>query len=189
MPKWYSIKGLWSLFLMCAFPLHVWTLILSFNDFSWVAKRTNAWDAVGVIAYGLIFALLESVLVFLVASLAGLLISTKWAEPRRIALLSAWVLILSAWAMVDQSHFLWGLAIPKIFMQLAAASDHPLRSLYLIMLVPVLLTALLPVFLILQRERVFSYIQSLFDRISLLTVFYLIFDAAGLVIVIIRNIH
>src|SRR3972149_6026554 len=52
MSKQYSKKGLWTLFLMCAFPLHVWAFILSFMDFSWVAERTNTWDALGVISYG-----------------------------------------------------------------------------------------------------------------------------------------
>ena len=68
--KRYSKQGLWNLFLICAFPLHVWTIILAFRDFSWVTERTNSWDALGVVSYGLIFALIESVAVFLVALVA-----------------------------------------------------------------------------------------------------------------------
>jgi len=45
------------LFLISAFPLHVWTLLLAFRDFSWLTERTNLWDAIGVLSYGLIYAL------------------------------------------------------------------------------------------------------------------------------------
>ena len=62
----YTRQGLWTLFLMCALPLHIWTLILAFRDLPWLTDRTNAWDAFGVMAYGLIFALAESILLFLV---------------------------------------------------------------------------------------------------------------------------
>ena len=60
----YTRQGLWSLFLMCAFPLHAWTLILAFRDISWLTDRTNAWDAVGVTSYGLVFAFVESMVLF-----------------------------------------------------------------------------------------------------------------------------
>ena len=68
----YSRQGLWSLFLTCAFPLHFWTLILVFRDISWLTDRTNAWDAIGVASYGMIFAFTESVVIFLVAALLGI---------------------------------------------------------------------------------------------------------------------
>ena len=55
----YTRQGLWTLFLMCALPLHIWTLILAFRDLPWLTDRTNAWDAFGVMSYGLIFALVE----------------------------------------------------------------------------------------------------------------------------------
>src|SRR5512143_2388513 len=76
----YSRQGLWSLFLMCALPLHAWTLILAFRDLSWLTDRTNAWDAVGVLSYGLLFALVESVLLFGMVVLLGLIVPRRW-EP------------------------------------------------------------------------------------------------------------
>jgi len=187
-PKWYSTRGLWTLFLACVFPQHVWTFILAFSDFSWVAKRTNSWDAIGVMSYGLLWALFESLIVCAAAALLGVLISTKWDESRRIALLSVLVLVLSAWSMYNQAYFLWGVAVPEFLIRLASSSARPLRALYLSFLLPVLATVAAPTLLILQRERPFRVTQGLFERISLLSAFYLIFDAAGLIIVISRNI-
>jgi hypothetical protein len=73
----YTRQGLWTLFLMCALPLHIWTLILAFRDLPWLTDRTNAWDAWRV-SYGLIFAW-SSVLLFLVFLLLGMLVP-GWAR-------------------------------------------------------------------------------------------------------------
>jgi hypothetical protein len=183
----YSRKGLWSLFLACVFPLQVWAIILSLSDFEWIAKRTNAWDAVGVIAYALLFALVESALVCIAAAVAGLLISTKWEEPRRIAVLSVLVLVLSGWAMYEQAHFLWGLQLPSVLMRWVEGTGHPVRTLYGLYLVPLVISFLTPVLLILRGGRPLMFARAVFERIAILSWFYLILDAAGIVIIVSRN--
>ena len=183
----YSRQGLWSLFLMCAFPLHVWTIILAFRDFSWVTERTNAWDAIGVISYGMVFALIESLAVFLVAVLLGFMVSRKFDEGQRIALLSVLVLITALWAMASQLYFLWGISLPEQMMRFLAQSGHPVRVLYAASLALVLPTVLIPAFLVLKSNKVFNFVRELTERLSLLTMFYLVLDVGGLVIVLIRN--
>ena len=183
----YSKQGLWSLFLMCAFPLHAWTLILSFRDLSWLTERTNAWDAVGVASYGLIFAFAESVTLFLIAALLGFLISSKWDQDRRISLLSVLILILSMWAMVGQLYFLAGVSVPQALIDTLVHVSHPVRILYGIALAAVTPTVLVPALLILRSDKALQFTHGLIERLSLLTMFYLLFDVAGLVIVIIRN--
>ena len=183
----YSKQGLWSLFLMCAFPLHAWTLILAFRDLSWLTDRTNAWDAVGVTAYGLLFAFTESVAIFLIAALMGFLVTRYWDSNRRISLLSVLVLILSLWAMVSQLYFLAGVSVPDALINFFAHISHPVRILYGIALAAVTPTVLVPALLILRSDKALQFTKGLIERLSLLTMFYLLFDVAGLVIVIIRN--
>ena len=77
MKKYYSKRGLWSLFLTCVFPFHFWTIILVFYDAAWIAKRSTAWASIGVASYGLVFAFVESLLLFFAAALLGFLISTQ----------------------------------------------------------------------------------------------------------------
>lgn len=189
MRKWYSRKGLWSLFLACVIPIHVWTFILAFSDFEWVAKRTNAADAVAVIAYGLLFALFESILLWLVAAIAGLLVSPKWAEPRRIALLSALVVVISGWAIYEQAHFVWGIHLPQRIFNFALATGGPVRFMYLFYLVPVLLSAVVPVLLILRSDRFLRITSDVFERLGMLGGLYLLIDAAGLILIITRNLN
>lgn len=184
----YSKQGLWSLFLICAFPLHVWTLILAFRDFSWVAERTNSWDAVGVISYGLLFAFIESVVVFLVAIALGFLISKKWGEDRRNALLGMLVLITSLWAMVNYLFFLAPISIPGETINFIARLAHPLRFIYAFSLAVVGPTILFPTYFILRSGKFLQGVRGLFERLSLLTLFYLFFDFVGLIIVIVRNV-
>ena len=186
--KRYSKQGLWSLFLICAFPLHVWTIILAFRDFSWITERTNSWDAIGVVSYGLIFALIESVVVFLIAILLGFLISKKWSEDRRITLMGVLVFVASLWAMVSYLYFLLGVSIPGETILFLASLAHPLRFLYAVSLVLVVPTVALPAYFVLRSEKFLKGVQGLFERLSLLTLFYLFFDFIGLIVIVIRNI-
>ena len=183
----YSRQGLWSLFLMCALPLHAWTMILAFRDVSWVTDRTNAWDAVGVFSYGLVFALVESLIIFLVVSLLGLLVSARWDREWRVILLTVLVLMLSLWAIAEQLFFLLPVRLPPGIITLLVQSGHPLRTLYAGVIALVGLTVVIPVVLVLRSEQAVRFVRAVVDRLSLLAIFYLLFDAIGLVIVVIRN--
>lgn len=186
--KQYSKQGLWTLFLICAFPLHVWTIVLAFRDFSWVTDRTNSWDAIGVVSYGLIFAFIESALVFLVAILLGFLVSRKWSEDRRIALVGSLVFVTSLWAIISYLFFMLNISIPGKTVLFFTSLAHPLRFLYAISLALVGTTVALPAYLVLRSDNFLRGIRGFFERISTLTLFYLFFDFLGLVIVIIRNV-
>ena len=184
----YSRQGLWSLFLLCAFPLHAWTLILAFRDVSWLTERTNAWDAVGVVSYGLVFAFLESVIIFLAATLLGYLASGRWSQDRRIALLTVLVLMSALWAMLGQLYYLFDAPLPGVFITFMVQIGHPLRYLYAGAVILVTSSVLIPTLLVLRSDRVFRFVRGMIERLSLLTMFYLFFDVIGLVIVIVRNV-
>ena len=183
----YSRQDLWSLFLICAFPLHFWTLILVFRDMSWVIERTNLWDGIGVASYGMLFAFAESLVLFVVIALLGLLTPAHWTGDRRIAFLSLLVIITAVWGMLRQLLFLWNVSLPAPILRFVAQSEHPLRLLYAISLAVVLPTVLVPVYLFLRSHRSVRFMQELTERLSVLTWLYLLFDLAGLVIVILRN--
>jgi len=184
----YSRQGLWSLFLTCAFPLHFWTLILVFRDISWLTERTNAWDAIGVASYGMIFAFTESVVIFVVAALLGFLTPKRWETDRRIAFLGLLILIASVWGMIGQLLFLWNIFLPEQAIQFLRNSSHPLRIIYAVCLTVVTPTVLLPVYGFIRSNKAVKIMQNIMERLSLLTMFYLFFDLLALMIVIIRNI-
>jgi len=183
----YTRQGLWTLFLMCALPLHIWTLILAFRDLPWLTDRTNAWDAFGVMAYGLLFALAESVLLFIVFLLLGMLVPRSWDPARRVNLLGALVLILSLWAMISQLFFLAGVRLPDAVIAFLVGSAHPLWVIYAVLLAVTGISFALPAWAALRPGRGLQTIGAAVERLGLLAVLYLVFDAAALVIVVIRN--
>jgi hypothetical protein len=185
----YSKKGLESLFLTSSFPLHFWALLLAFRDISWLTERTNLWDAIGVVSYGLIFAFVESVMIFLGLVLIGFVIPWQWPSDRRITFLALLILLLSLWGIIGQLLFLWNVSLPPQAIQFLRSSSHPLRILYAACLLVVVPTILLPIYLFVRSKRSVAFMQDLMERFSLLTMLYLLFDAVGLVIVIIRNIN
>lgn len=185
--KFYSKRGLWLLFSAVAFLIHVWTLILIFRDLSWVAERNNMWDAIGVGAYGLMIALVESFLVFLVTALLGLIVSTKWEEPQRVSLMGTLIFIVLLWAILGQLYFLLEYSFPAAWIQALSNIAHPVRILYAISLLLVTPTVLLPVYGQLKSAKLNKFTYEFFDRISLLVILYLVIDIISIIIVLIRN--
>jgi hypothetical protein len=183
----YTPSGLWSLFLMCALPLHAWTLLLAFRDIAWLTERTNSWDAIGVLCYGLLFALAESLAFFVVFVLLGLLLPRRWEPERRIALLGVYALVLALWAIVAQLFFLANMRLSGRIIEFLVASPHPLWVIYGVLLVLVLITFLVPLWAIGRPGGRLKFVGALIEKLALLGMFYLLFDVAALVIVVIRN--
>lgn len=184
----YPAPGLWPLFLMCSLPLHAWTLILAFRDLSWLADRTNAWDAIGVLCYGLLFALGESLIVFVFAALLGLLVSDRWEAERRTSVLALAVLVLSLWAMAGQLFFLTDYHVPGNVIDFLVRAGHPVRTMYLILVPVVGATFLAPTLLVLRSGRAQGIANGAIQRLSLLAMLYLVLDALALVVVVVRNV-
>jgi len=188
MKNLYSRQGLWTLFLICALVPHLWALILIARDMSWVAERSNAWDALGEASYGLMFTLAESLLIFGVVCLLGLMTPRSWSIQRRVVFLCVLALSWLLWAVMGQLAFLAGFEPPAALLGWLARNAHPVRMLYLMALALVLPTVLLPALWVARSERGLGLSGRLMERLSVLAVLYLCFDALGLLVVLIRNI-
>jgi hypothetical protein len=185
--KHYSRQGLWTLFLACAFPIHVWAIILIFNDVEWIAERSNFSDSIGVASYGLVFSLGESFLLFLAAALLGFLVSTKWSGERRIALMSTLATILALWSMAGQFYFFMNAPFPESWIIFFAAFSRPLRALYVAAIVVVLPSVFIPTWLLLKFDKPLKFVTAALEKVSLLTSLYLFFDLIGVVVLMFRN--
>jgi hypothetical protein len=159
-----------------------------FRDLSWVAERTNAWDAVGLAAYGMIFAFAESVFIFAIVAFLGLFTPHSWTYERRVGFLSLLVLILSLWAMFSQLYFLWNMSLPHIVLQFLRNSGHPFRFIYAGTFALVFLTVSLPVYLFIKSSKGITIMQDLVERFASVAMVYLFFDLLGLIVVLIRNV-
>ena len=183
----YSRSGLWLLFLSTALPIHLWTIILVLRDFSWVAERTNAWDAVGVAAYGMIFAFIETIFVFAIIVLVGFFLPKQWEENKRIAFLSMIVFLVALWAIIGQLYFMLNIDLPSGLMMFLVRSGHPLRWIYAGLFVLVSLTVIVPVYFFIRSEKMYRSIFNFIDRLAVLSAIYLVFDGISLVVTLVRN--
>ncbi len=180
----YTKESLIQIFLVCAFPLHLWSLLMAFRDFSWVAARTYVWDAIGLVSYALAFALVESLGIFLIVLCLGLLVPTFWGTKKRTALISTFYLIVSFWAILAQLYSANGYALPEWFTAWMWTSGHPARIYWGMLIFLVSLSAALPIWLVIKKDT-----QTIFENIILLSALYIILDLAAIIIIVIRNFH
>jgi hypothetical protein len=167
--------------------MHVWAIVLILMDLSWVAERTNSWDAVGVASYGLMFILIESLAVFGIVLLVGLVLPSGWSQAKRITLLGVLILAISIWAILGQLYFLWELSLGLSVIRWIASFSRPLWLVYGGLLVIVSPTVALPAWVAFRSEKFQQGFLALLDRLSILMGLYIFLDLASIVIVIIRN--
>ena len=172
---------------MSVLPTHIWTIILVLRDISWVTERTNAWDAVGVGAYGLLIALVESLFVFVIALGLGFLISKYWDEDTRVGLMSSLIFLVAVWAMLGQLYALSEYPVPEFIYGLLVNSARPLRNIYGLVFILGAISVVPIVYLLLNSKRTRKLVSDLIERLSLLAGLYLFFDVAAVIIILIRN--
>ena len=185
----YTRNSLIQLFLICALPLHIWAFLMALRDFGWVAARTYVWDAVGMVAYALVFALVETMGVFLIVILLGLLVPRRWEEELKLALIGTLFLIVAVWSILGQVYSLFGHPLPVWAIDYLVQSGHPFRIIWGATLLVVGFSVILPAYLILKLNKVKDLMVRMFDQITVLSAFYVLCDLVGIIIIVIRNIR
>ncbi len=181
-------SNLWKLFLMAAFPTHVWTILLIFQDYSWVTERNNSWDAIGVGAYGLLAAFAESVFVFVIALLLSFLLPRQWSQAKRLTILSGLIFIVALAEIFNQLFFMLEWGLPAGLFTFLIQRAHPLWYIYGALLAIITPALMLLIYFSAVSEKFTNAAINIVERLSLLTTLYLLLDLGGLVVVIIRNV-
>jgi hypothetical protein len=161
-------QGLTQIFVYCAFPIHIWVLINMLHDVpSWLLYLRNG-EVVGMVAYTLSFALVETLVVLLVAVLIGMLVPRRWIVDRYIPLISLWLVELTIMAIVFQYHIIQHL---------------PKRNL----VIGYALILGVSTFIALRFPKVKDVFRWIADRLVILSFLYVFLDALGVLVVILRN--
>ena len=187
-PRFYTAGSLFQLFSVCAFPIHLWSLVMAFRDLAWVSARTSLWDGLGLISYALFVALFETLVCFAFLLLLGFLVPASWQMEKRLALPATHFLVLACWSILLKVFGLFGSPFPPAFLRFVASSGHPLWVLWGIILPLAVISMVLPFISILRSADLARRLAGFFDRLTVLAAFYLILDVAALVIILIRNI-
>jgi hypothetical protein len=156
-----------------AFPVHVWAIINILDIFPAWLLRFSIWNLAGAIGYSLVDALLESCLLWVGLVILGFVLPKKWLADKFVALSSALVWLLVAWAVLVQfiykSFLHWGL-------------EQILPGFLL-----VVFSFCLVYWLVQRYGRLEGWIKRLTKGLAVLTYFYVIFDLLSLVAVMLRN--
>ena len=169
----FNRGDLFKLFLIVAFPLHVWTIFMALRDIGWVAEGRTISGAIGYTAYVLVFTLVESLILFGLILLLSFLISKQWSKNQRLVTLGLVALVLSSWSIIEQvilvllyDRMVSGLSR---FVFLGASPWAGLLILGLLVVV----SFALPVYLVLNKPKFTQILLNILDRLSLLSGFYL----------------
>ena len=130
----------------------------------------------------------QALLLFLFALLLGILTALRWGKDKRLAITSMLVLVLALWAMLSQLYALQNWDVQGAILGLLVESAHPLRNIYIFVLVFVVPLVALPILMVYKSEKTLGIILDMVGRISLLTMFYLLLDFMALIVVVFRNI-
>ena len=180
-----SLSYFFKTLLIVTFPLHVWALLMIFRDLEFVLERTELWDGIGYAGYSLMFTLAESLILALIVWIVSLLLPKKWEIQRVLSIAGILFLILAGASIVDMAfHAFNEVRISKQY--LYGLATYPTLT-YGLIAGAVILSMAVVVWVILKSRRGEKIFAEVFDRIMLLSYFYLFLDVIGIGIVILRN--
>jgi hypothetical protein len=185
----FTRPHLLNFFLICAFPFHLWKIIMLIRDAGWIIERSGTDSLIGVAALSMIYALVESILFFLLLLILGLLIPWKWPAKRVFAILGFIALWVPIWDIAAQVYRAADVADPGFFVLWLFSTQHPLRYAYPLLafftLAVIALTAL-GIWFTGFNLKFRQGITNVLERIIILSALYLILDLVSVVILVIR---
>lgn len=157
-----------DVFVLTAFGIHVWTILSVLVDVPAWMLQMNGWELAGALSYSLVYALAETLLVFLALVAAGLIVPVRFRRDN----FTAWAVLLFL--------FLFGFSLALFNDPSLVFKKQALARVFLFTFFPAaaLLSVLSPVKRFLARAA---------ESLAILVGVYLALDVVALLIVIARN--
>jgi len=158
-------------FSACAFPIHAWALIGLFREIpAWIERGHVVGEMLGIASYTLMYALLESILLLVLLTLAAAILPQRLLRRKFVAQVTMFVLLTSAFAALAQFNIIhWWQFRQLVFWLIQSA---------------VLLVS--AVAIINRSDRVEVALCSAASRLSVLAWLYLSMSLLGTLVVLVR---
>ena len=168
-----------TLFLVSAFPLHVWAILMFLYELPSFMRRLDAWDILSIFAYTQAFALFESAVVW------AAVVFTCLALPKNLFR----VKFVPVGALFLLLSFLW---IAPVHFQVTILDrlEWNMSAYNMVVLVWVIFYFVIvggSIWMAFRSARFESLVNSLVERLTVLSVLYVVVDVIGILIVIGRN--
>lgn len=158
----------------CMLPIFIWSIINVLKEIPAWILRMSKWDLLGTIAYTQAFALIESMVIFLLILILAIFLPERFFRHKFLALTSTLVVISTFWFIL--AHF----------------NDEIIRTWGMKQFLPwffVFGTTLFLSYSLVQRIKVIEeIIDVVVKKVSILSFFYMLIGVMGLFIVVVRNI-
>lgn len=184
-PRRAAAGRAWAFFLWVAFPIHAWAIYYYLINADRYAGRSN-WEAVGLGGYILLIALVETALVTGFLLMLGLLLPRRWPPERRQVARMGVYASAALWLVLGQVVILRFRTRPRITAEFFAPLNQDSVLPLILFLLVLVASVTLPLWAA-GRPGWQKALNAIAERVSLLSWLYLALDAAGLVIVILRN--
>ena len=164
------------------FPIFSWTIYrLLWNLPSWQKDLFSTWEVLVLSAYGLAFALVESLTILGLILLLSVILPAKYLKDKFVAQGSALLWVFFSLAVAVQYGIASVVFLSWSIKQFAITSA-------LILILSILLLTVGPYFLIRRFEKLEVFFTSLADRMTIFLIIYLPLGILSLILVILRNI-
>ena len=90
----------------CIFPIHIWVTIVYLYNFPSLILKANIWQILGVLAYTLVFAFIESLLLFGFLALAAAFLPRMLFRERFVYMGTLLALIIPGFALLVNTQFM-----------------------------------------------------------------------------------
>jgi len=166
-----------TVFWVCVFPIHVWSIFNFLRGIPSYIKWINVWEIIGVFAYTQVFALLESIFLLVLIVILAFFIPHKFFMEKFVSQSSILILVVSIWVVFV--HY-------QLELQSLFPSIDP-RILLGFWLTSLFITLISLSLLVRRSPRIEERLINIIQKLSILSMFYLFMDALSLVIIITRN--
>lgn len=156
-----------------AFPVHVWAILNIMREIPAWILRLSLWDVVSVVAYSLLFSLLETLILFAGIVLLAVVLPRRWLGDKLVPLATAVLFLTAGWFVILQINGGWITNRQVVPLAIWAGS-------YLLVLAGAL-------FVVFRKTAVARGLHSFSQRLLVLSVLYLVVDLIGLAIIVARN--
>jgi hypothetical protein len=159
------------------------------RDAGWITQRSGTDSLIGVASLSMIYALVESLLFFLLLLILSLLIPWKWDTKRVFAILGFIAIWVPIWDMASQVYRAANLTNPGFLVGWLVSTQHPVRYGYPLLAFIVLAVIALTsggIWLISFNQKFQQHVTNLLERITILSALYLVLDLVSMVVLAIR---
>lgn len=158
----------------CTLPVFIWSIINMLKEIPAWILRMSTWDLVGAISYTQAFALIESIIVFLLILVLALILPERFFRNKFLTLTAMIVSISTFWFAL--AHY-------------NVESIRTWKMNQFLMWAVIFGSTLILSYVMVQRfEKMGVAIDTVVKSVSLLSFLYMFIGLMGLIIVVVRNI-